>query len=1561
MEKRHSLYRSILGDDYSVTTLAPEDHDLDQNTYGTDALLTPEDATLADDTEDNVALSALLNDLSPGEASRVLETMRPLSHDENEIVDETPGLKGLRRVDDAENQQWLNDHSRQGYRGMDTILDDASYGEDMNKEEMLERQGLDTDANGSDLGWGIPGISSLKKVARRAYRYGKKGITAPLSITKRLGRAALRFIPRRDAGKAKVVRKLYNKLVVEHANWLAINDQKSGRPVRNLSYYRNASKPWAKAQIARGGLPTKFAVSGADVLGADILGGELVGSWWNPLSWFMEKSQVIVNQTQGSRSPVGPDGQPVDESQMPYPEDTAEPTAEADVPPEGYADETYAQGDVTTGIAGEDSLGAFSTEILSGPVAKRSTSKDDELVEIAAIKLRGGRPLSAGELAVLATLAKNGHSRARRIYSVLLKHGASVSGDDSGAWMHKLNPSYWFKSSQEKKLKDIEVDQWKENARLREALEKRQKALAQAERAKTAKEAVDVAKAQAAATEAQLKAIEASLSGILLPSADQSGAFDSFMGHEKPTPIAAVVQTALAKAGLLPRAKSLYAKISSGKPLDSAELKDAKKIAGILHRTKVVHGDLYKETPYYLSELHGAFVGAALCGNLEKALHRCARCRRAADALSKTISSGRPLTPREKKGAVALAQETKNLQKLVHSHVKPGSYDGLDKQKDLETSAVVGAAKAAMTPAEKKMLSAIVKLAKAGNPRAQRSLDNLRKSGAVVGGDHVGLSISSAFKYATAPIWMPAKHIAKAAKWTGRKLGIVKSSRSPEDARLDRLRAAAKRRAAAEARARAADAQTAAEMRAQQSIAAAADAEAEAADAEALSKEAAMRTREIEADPTQAAPADEEDSSGSFVGSWSSEVGDAKGKKVLTKATEKSATGAKIRAGARLYTKAKRGDKASQKAIAVMVAKAKKGDPQATADVRAVQAGRLAVLARRKAQKKEARKLAKLARKKKVIAVQRKIEVAVANKLVRAERRRQIKKLSKVERLSASGNKKARAYVQNQVAQAKKGNPKAKQRVGLMKLSRKARVAAPTKRERRNLVQAGKLYKQAVVKRNPKAVRRIQIIEAAAKAGNPNAKRAIKRLQLAKSLETAAAAGTVAALVRRRTKGKPSKKQPPAVEVTRAKSKLAAGTATREELAAGARAAQALGDKKTTAALALAASTAPSATETLQKTAAAVTAKDAGNQPAKQAMLSDLEASKTGDPDAIRRTANVVAVNTIEDLKQGKPVPPAMRDAVNLQERAASGDPIAREEVQRITEAATSPNPPSEATAAAVTLAAAAITAKAMASKPRARAEFLEKVNAVPPEARPAAEAELANLNKKADDGTITPEEGARGVRLAERLGKPKTAMNIAAKAPPLDVEDPRSSLPEIPQAPITGPVSLFVESLRALTLSTRDPFANWREGVASRSRSAVPADSSGWSPFAFFRKHPLVAPGTALAASAASFLTSLSARKGSPAPAAPASAPRTSPTAPTAPTTPAAPAPDTNQPTSSGAEKTLRDYVADALKTKKMSRSDFNRAVEVHAGPSAPKSKKETIGKTLLEFLTPRGVKIVP
>lgn len=1548
---------------------------LDREPAGADdggfpAVLSPEGAEIDDVTEDDDAFEALREDLSPGEAARSLEDLRPLSEEENKILDDFP-LEDLHRVDDAEHQQFMRKVAGSGHRGIDEVLDDVTYGDTMNHEEKMER--IDSD---DQLGWSIPGVSSLKKIASSAYKYGKKGVTAPLSATKWAGKRALglvkKFVPSRDRGKAQMVKNLDRRLVVEHANWLGLRDQRAGRAVQPRAFYVAQSRPWARQQIVRAGLPVSTVVRGADVLGSEILGDDVVGSWWNPLSWFSEKVNVVVNQTSGARSPVGPDGQPIDPSQDPNAQDpyaqdpyaqdpsTQDPYAQEAYAQDPYAQEAYPQeaypdaayGDVQVGIAGRDDLGSFAEEILGGaaPEASDSPTKEDKMVKIAAMRLSRGQALAPGELAIVAALAKRGHAGAKKLYALLMREGAPVPGDDAGAWLHKLNPAYWLKSSAEKQFKDKEVELLKENAEIQKRLGKRGQVLAQAEKAKQAAAYVEAARAQAASTEAQLKAIEDSLKG--LGPADSSG-LESVLGHEKPTAVTTVVKKALDKIGKRKRAQEIYAKAAAGQPLDRADLKDAALIVRLLDRIRVVHGDFAGEPE--VAMLHGAFVGACLRGAVRSARRRNAACGAVASHLSEKLASGSPTTAKDKKAAAFLIKNTGKLREVVHGFTSGRVLRSVSGSEQVRRACVVGAARGAMTAAEKKMLSAVVKLAKAGNPRAAESLRRLRQAGTVAGGDQMGISfnIKDAFKYATAPIWLPAKHIAKAAKWTGQKLGIVSKGGggSPEQARLARMRAAAQRRKAAQARARAADAQTQAELRAQQSIADAADAEAEAADAEALSKEAEMRTKEIEADPDQAMV--EDDEAGSFVGGWSEHV-DGDERELVAKAAEESPAGTKIRAGAALYGRALAGDEEAREALATMIGRAKKGDQQARRDAVAVRAGAKALKAKKKAQKKEAKILKRSARRAKVRALQKRVEAVAANKLARTERKVSLYRHSVVEKKAARGNKRARAYVRKQVIAAKKGDKRALSRVEQMRIARRVRLAAPNKRERRNLAAAGRLYRKAK-RGNPRAVRQLRVIQTSARAGNPNAKRAMKRVEVAMAVEAAVASGAVAAALAKGKRRKKSRAENQKM-VARARARRAAGTASREELAAGVRAAQELGDKRAATELAAGAAAAPAATETIKKAASVVAAKDAGNEEARRAIDKSLEAARAGDPAGIKRAGNVVAANTMSDVKEGRPISPAMRDAVNLQERAAVGDPTAIDEVKRIAEAATSAAPPAEATAAAVTLAAAAVTAKAMASKPRAREEFLARTSTVPPGERASAEQELVRYRSMAEEGTITAEEGVRGVRLAEALGKPRDAAEIAAKAPPPPPPTSMSSMPDVPLAPITGVLSLLGETLRAVTLSTRDPLGNYREGIASRSSAApAPASSTGWSPFSFFRS---MIPGASLATSAAALVTSLT-RRGEKKVAKVAPVP-----IPSAVPLPAEAVDKVTEKvveatSSSGSDKTFKDYVSEALNTKKMSRRDFNRAVMVHAGEGASQTKKEGIGKTMLEFLAKRGVKV--
>jgi hypothetical protein len=1486
------------------TALEQADDDLDFDATGTTGLIVPKDADISDDTEEDDAFEALREELSPGEAEEVVETMRPLSKGERQILEETPGLKGLTRVDDAEHEDWMIDNSLRAYKGLDPILDDAIYGEDMNhNEEQMESLGLD-----SDSGFGFKslrrGISKgIRKAGSSAYKYSGAKMVANQA-------SKIALIPVK-----KSIRKFTNKIVSRRANYLA-KQQGLSSPTPEI---QAQAKAWSKDYVRTHN--SKFGSVIASLMGNEHLldsalttsmgmsGKTLALIALGPIGLLMVLSKLLTSSSSEGAPPVeGQEDQSLDPNADP--ENLQEVGPAADATPDQNADSQSpstdaAQGDdMTTGIDGDDSLGAFATEILSGaaPSKPQANAQARQFLNLMLYKLRNGKPLSPQEVGRIATLSKQGDPVAAKMYPILLKQGAAVSGDDSGAWAHMLNPLYWLKSSDERKFTDIEKDKWNENARLQKDLKRRKDALEQAERAKTAAEAVTQAKAQAASTEAQLKEIETSLKGELLRdlNADVNG---TFVGHEKPTAVTKVLLNALDKSGKRANAKALYDKISQGQALTPSELTEARSIARLLHKIKVVHGDLMSGDSEPTSVLHGAFVGACVLGNIQTARARNAQIAKAADHLSNRIASGSPLSQVEKKATAKVLTETQKLRNFTKSHVTGSAFVGHANTSKLRRSTFIGAAKI-MSESDKKMLASIVKLAKSGNPRAVKALAALKKSGEIMGGDFVGSFLSKAFNYATMPITVPAKGVWAATKWTGRQLGITKGGHTatPEEVRLAKLRAARQRTIAAQAKARAADAQTEAELRSQEAIASAADAEAQAADAEALAKEAAMRTAEIEANPDMATSQTDEDSSGEFIGSWTSMIGkNTKSAKIVAKASEKSATGMKIRAGAKMAAKIKAGDPKSKAALKTMIAKSNKGDAQAKRDLNAIYAGYHANAAKQLAKKKQAAVLAGKARKLKVIAAQRKLEARVATKLARTERKVQISHFAKVEAKAARGNKKANAYVAQQVIAAKKGDKKAQTRVAAMKLGRRVRLAAPTKRERRNLAVAAKVVERAQ-KNDPKALRQIAIHKAAAKQGNPNAQRAMKRYEIMAPVVAAVTTGVIVGAKSKKKKDKARKDQIAAV--TKAKKDLAAKKGTREEYAAGARAAQALGDKETAGLLAVAASQAPSSTERLKKTATVVAAKEAGNVEAQEAIAKNFAEAKAGNPEAIEKTANVVAVQTIDDINKGKAVSPAMRDAINLHERIAAGDPAAMEQAKLITAEATKPNPIPEATAAAVTLAAAAVTANALASKPKAKEEFLAKVN--PPLStaeKGSAEAEIGVLLAKAKNGTITPEEGERGIRLAERLGKPNIAAQISSMAPPMDYSHPLSTLPDMPLAPITNSWDLIKESLRALSFSTRDPLGNYRGGIAARSKAVAataPVSTSGWSPFAYFKKmSPWIAPVASSAAAAASFanLFSNKSKKSNPTPttATPAAAPSVAPTAAPA----SAPATATAAPTS--------------------------------------------------------------
>ena len=54
-----------------------------------------------------------------------------------------------------------------------------------------------------------------------------------------------------------------------------------------------------------------------------------------------------------------------------------------------------------------------------------------------------------------------------------------------------------------------------------------------------------------------------------------------------------------------------------------------------------------------------------------------------------------------------------------------------------------------------------------------------------------------------------------------------------------------------------------------------------------------------------------------------------------------------------------------------------------------------------------------------------------------------------------------------------------------------------------------------------------------------------------------------------------------------------------------------------------------------------------------------------------------------------------------------------------------------------------------------------------------------------------------------------------------------------------------------------------------------------------------------------------------------------------------------------------IADYIKEAVKSKKMSRNDFNDALAAHLGKNTSKEKKVASGEMILKFLAGKGVKV--
>jgi len=958
---------------------------------------------------------------------------------------------------------------------------------------------------------------------------------------------------------------------------------------------------------------------------------------------------------------------------------------------------------------------------------------------------------------------------------------AAGSGDSLGAWMHQLNPLYWLKSKQERKFIDAEREAWIENAKLQKKLGKEQAVLEQGQKAMEAKQAAAAAAARTAEIEAQLKSIESQLSGacsssgmaeIVGGTADGSKP-NPFDGQQNPFagPLAyADVAPVLKK---VKRARQLNTengtamapicdRVKAGLPLSP---EDTSNMLFYLARNEQLHefrkalvsGEAYSKCPAAKAIQRQVVLGAV------KALTPTEQLM-----MAKMIAMAKAGNPNAKKALAALKSEG--------YAVSMGATGPMAKIKGKP-----------LTPVEQKQLTAIVKMAKAGNPNAKKALEVLRAQGHTVVMGSMGIwGLSTAWKVAT----MPVRGAIAATKWTGQQLGIIKKGGggSPDQIRLAKMRAASQRLKAAQARARAADAQSEAEYRAQAQLAAAADAEAEAADAEASAREAVQATAEAEVTPGQVAePTDASgaDSSAAKLKKTRRAVvakKDPRAARILAMSEENTPAGMKLRASMALYKAAENKKSKERKAVEMMVAKARKGDKQAQADVRALKAAGLAVKAERKAGKKVARVYAYRATTAKVKAVRKRMEIAAANQLTRRSRARQLGKVAKIERRAAAGDKRCQVIIKKQVAKARAGDKGAKKAVKAFTLAKHVRTTAPTARERRNLRQAQKLVKQAA-KGNKRARARVKIVAAAAKHGNPNAKRARNRIQTAAALEATLATGAIvlpgaALTLAEAKKRKEAKKKADQRQVASVENKITKGTATREETVAAAKAAQDAGDVEKARELAGTAATLPSAREELARVATVAAAAAAGNPKQTAAVNKAEELATAGDPRGIEAMGKLAGVKALDQVSKGKDLDPEMKTAVKDVEAAQQGDQVAVEKIKAMQEGAKAKDP--KAVQYMVYATGATVVARSLANSPVATEQWKTKAGVVP---------------------ASTENEDVQVVS-AEVVGP-----------------SPMSSLPDAPLPPVRGFMGLVKASLAAIACTTKDPFANYREAVMSRGR----------------------------------------------------------------------------------------------------------------------------------------------
>jgi hypothetical protein len=1125
------------------------------------------------------------------------------------------------------------------------------------------------------------------------------------------------------------------------------------------------------------------------------------------------------------------------------------------------------------------------------------------------------QPANATEQKMLAHIiaqAKAGDYNAKAAILRLRQEGYAVSlgNDESGDWMYKLNPLYWIKSSEEKKLIDKEREGWSKNAEMQKAIAKRQEVLDQANKAQAAQLAVQAAQTKSADIETQLKSIETQLAGAC-------------QGHQLVAGEKQPVDTSGKAKKTEPAKPNPYAEETDD---DAPDAEDA---APVLERIKKA---------------------------------RDLNANNAADlaTVSKKMATGKGLTPEETAQVMQYLARNERLHEFRKSLVTGENYAKNPSRDAIKRQVVLGAMKA-LTPSEQQMMAQMIAMAKQGNPNARMALAKLQQQGySVTAGDGIGFGISDAWHVVTAPI---KYGIVKPLDWTAQKLGITsKSSPSAQQVRLQRLQAAQKRIAAAEARARAADAETDAERRVQEQEAAAAQAEADAADAAATATEAKELTAEQQYLPATAQPDDGDDQSGHDnsgkavitplppTPSPSDQLATARRKivakknpraaKILAASETDTPQGKKLKASMALYTSAKKGNRKDKAAIFAMARKAKKGDKQAREDMLALKAAQIAVKANQRANRTLSIAAAKNAANKKGIAMQKRLEANASQALIRRTRARKLAKVAHIERKAAAGHKPSQMVINNVVTRAKKGDPQALAAAKAFKLAQTVRTQAPTRAERKKLIAAHKLVLKTK-KGNKKSLAEMRVLQAAAAHGNPNAKHAMKHVKVAAATEVALATGAIVlptgvALSIEEKKRQSAKKKKMQKHIASVESRIAKKTASREEAQKAASEATALGDKETATRLSAQATELPSAQDNLRRVATVAAAAAAGSAVSQEKVAAAQERAAAGDSAGIAAVGQLAAVKALDDVRQNRPIDPPMKTAVQDLAKAEDGDEATKAKIAAMqTKAATGD---SDAVKYMTYATGAAVVARSLANNPAAEEEWQKKAGVKPKD----TENEYVETGRKPLLPAMPGPEPIKPLEPIQGFGE---LITESLKALLFATRDPVQNYKEavLSRARMLPPLDVNageVKPPKEPDLSAID------EAIAPGIQAAIEARKPKVATMGAAKK-PLPPPAPATPAAAAAAVAS--------------QAPGAGPHVVKGPGKPVEEDDDSDTDDDSGEDKPFKQYMADARKTKKISQADLDKSILALFAEIKPESdqRKDSIRRIVRENLVRDGVTI--